>query len=880
MAPVQRWILICGILLLATPRLLFAGEDADFKVASKKFTDGFYDLADKDFAEFIQKYPNSPHLPDALVFQAESRIKLTNYAGALQLLAAYQNQAGKRADEFLFWMADAQFQKGEFQAAGDSFAKLIQQFPASTRRLEASIGEAAARSQLGQWPRVVELLRSTNGVFQSTAQTSPANTNLVRGYLLLSEALLEQNDLAGAEAALQPLSSRPVGPASLWQRQYLLCRIALAGGHADSAAQNVTNLLDLAVQSGQPALQAETIAFQAGLLERLGQTNDAIAVYRKNLAETVNTDRRRDALLRITALFVAQNRVADAAQTLNEFVQKYPTGETAALGLLRLGELYLEQHLTGTCTNLIAPVATNAAPADCLALALTNLQAFVTRFPQSALLGRAQLALGRCYFLQQKWPESHSALEAAASQLPPRSLDQAMAYFKLAEVELRQSRFTAALTNLQIVLDKFADVPQVQTNLVEPALYQTVQAALKAGDKPAGTNALARLLASYPKGSFTDNAVLLTAQAFTPTDPAWARQLLFDRVKQAPTSVSLPDLQLGIAATYEQDRQWTNVIGQYNAWLSVYTNHPAFPRALYARAWAYDQAGQSTNALAGFTHFPEQFPASDLAPLARWWVAGYYLGKSDFYEAERNYKLVYEQWPTSKLAYPAHLRAAHAALLREQPSNAKQCLDPLLNDTNCPPDLRAQAWYALGDTFLSRGSTNKLDDLTQAINAYDRVYLLFPSNRLAALALGARANCLLQTAQTPEDYDSVSNTFRRVVEFPSADPQARSIGKLGLGLTMEKLAEGKSEAERSALLDVALREYTDVFYGGYLRGNEQPDIFSTRKAGLEAARVAEARNQLDQAIRVYERLREIFPAAELTQKISALKAKQQRIANQ
>ncbi len=79
-------------------------------------------------------------------------------------------------------------------------------------------------------------------------------------------------------------------------------------------------------------------------------------------------------------------------------------------------------------------------------------------------------------------------------------------------------------------------------------------------------------------------------------------------------------------------------------------------------------------------------------------------------------------------------------------------------------------------------------------------------------------------------------------------------------------AQQKTGAEQSALLESALDHYVDVCYGKtVLRGDDdQPDLFWTRKAGLEAGRLAEALQRWSQALSVYQRLTNLLPSVSAT----------------
>src|SRR5438876_841814 len=93
---VCRRILISSMLLATSLRLSAAdsAEDREFRDANKSLAAGFYERAEKEFASFSQKYTNSARLPEAILCQAEARLRQTNYAGTIELLLARQITAG------------------------------------------------------------------------------------------------------------------------------------------------------------------------------------------------------------------------------------------------------------------------------------------------------------------------------------------------------------------------------------------------------------------------------------------------------------------------------------------------------------------------------------------------------------------------------------------------------------------------------------------------------------------------------------------------------------------------------------------------------------------------------------------------------------------
>jgi TolA-binding protein len=880
MARVRPWFLWLVLLLIGATRLwaASAAETRAFEAASGAFQHKVWDRAEGLFAAFRQEYTNSTRLPEAILYQAESRLQRGNYDGAIALLTPNLDLAGNWADEYVFFIGEGQFQKGELNGAAETFAKLVRTFPASGRRLEALIRQATARAKLAtaaDWHRVTDLLQATNGLFQAMARTNTANEFVWRGYLLLGEALLAQTNYGAAELALQPLLTAKLGPEIEWQRQFLLSRIQLADNRADAARQSGANLLALADAARQPALKAESAALLGEIYERLGGVDEAIAAYQLNLPDGVPPERQRQAVLKITELLTARNRIAEAAQLLQRFLEQTPNAKAADLALVNLGELRLRLAGIG---ETVSP-GTNAAPGtNYLQLALAALQSFTNKFPQSPLFGKAELSLGWCYWLSNALPESQAAFQTATHRLPPATdqasaYDLAVAHFKLGDTLFKQTNYSEAIPQYRMVAEQFTAWPQVQTNLCEPALYQIVRAGLNAGNLSAASNAMARIVALFPVGFYTDRAVLLTGQTIGASDPAAARKLFVGFTEAITNSPLRSEVELAIARTYEQENQWERAAGQYDQWLiTTPTNNPELPQALYFRAMANRWAGYETNTLTQLTNFVERFPAHELTPLARWWVADYYDRIGRLEAAEANFELIFQNtnWAGTPIAFHAQMAAGRVAFKRTSWTDAKGYFGGLASNTNCPAPLRAQAYFALGSVFMSSQEATNKADYHEALYAFDQVGVQSPTNSaMAVLALGAKGDCFLQS----HDYASASNAYQRVLQSPVADVAARSAASVGLGVVLEKLAQQTSGPSQAELLIQARDRYLDVFEKRILRDGETSNDYWRMKSGQEAARLlVDAFKQRGAALQIYCELQEDYPFLRLGDRINTLKA--------
>jgi TolA-binding protein len=854
--------------LLYTAGAATIAEKSAFNAARLDFDISYWERAENRLAEFGTNYPNSTLLPEARLLQGQARFKLGNYAGASELLTNNQSKAGRFADQYLYWLAQARFQQKEYGAAAEAFAKLANEFPQSPRRLEAALGEATSRARLSEWPRVIELLQKPDGIFQHAAKTNAADELVPRGYLLLGEAQAAQKDFRAAEATLAPLGTKLI-PKLAWQWQYLMCRIQLADNRAEQALQSTTNLL--AQAAGQPSLVAESISFRAKTLETLGRVEQAIDAYKENLTATSPVEYQRQALLKTTELHLSQNRVANAATNVEKFLAQFTNApasdSTVPLARLTLGELRLRQH------GLASQNAGPDKPADlvlatnCLVIARDALLNLTTNFPQSTFAPKAHLDLGWCFWLQSRTADAQKSFQVAAERLPA-SMDQATAYFKWADTQFQLQDFKGALTNYKAVAERYLTNAEVKTNLIELAYYQIVRAGLAAGDIPTATNALISILTSFPNSFRAERALLLTGQEISRKgNPNEARSLLQDFIQKAPAAEMIPEVHLAVARTYEQEAKWLEAIAQYENWLQIYSNNAARPRAEYYRGWANAQAHRETNTLTQFTNLMAQFPASEFIPHARWWVANYYFRSGNFKEAESNFQLLYNSTnvPPGELTCEAQMMAGRVAIAQQGWSDAIRYFLSLSTNANCPQDLAVQALFAYADTLVTMpdpAETNKIINYKEAIRVFQHICENYPTNKYVVLAWGQKANCYLQWAQISRQLEGDTNVmfgFTQVLQSPVADVSARSIASIGMAVFLEKQAQQKSGAEQTALLERAFNHYLDVFDGTILRAEEKPDVFWVKKAGLEAGRLAEVLQKWLPAKRIYERLRDVLP---------------------
>ncbi len=793
MAFMRRWLLILLLLVLGGGSVVAASsrEERAYAAAVSAFQDEMWSRAEAQLALFVKKYPASTNVPQARLLQAQSEFKQQAYANAIGLLQTNLPAAGDLADQYAYWIGEIQFQSGDYLQAVAAFDSLLKNYPNSPLRLRSVVEAASVLAKLSDWEQVIAMLEEKDGVFQHARQLDPGNELVTRGALLLAQAKFALNDFGGAATVLDAINPPTLPPALDWQRHYLLCQVKLAAGDLNAALTASTNLFQALRRdrSGDSAVNlAESVALQAGILEKMGRTQEALAVYQQNLTNNAPAERQRQAILKVAALAEVLGQFADATNALVSFIVQFSNAPAADIALLTLGELQLKAHV--------------AEPADTnlLAVARASFDQFLNTYPNSLLAGKAHLNRGWCFWLAGNIPESGSDFKMAVEQLP-RSEDLAVARFKLGDALFAQTNYPGALENYLAVWEDFADFPAVAQTMGDRALYQSLRADLALGDLDSAGNVLALIQTNSAGSSAPDSALLFGESWAELRSPAGARAQFDGILVQYPGSPLRPQVALAAVHTYELENNWPAAVTNYAAWLADFPTNALRPQVTYALAQANYQAGDETNALMLFTNFVAQYPTNELAPEAQWWVADHFFRAGDWPSAERNYKSIFQNpdWRNSPLAWQAQMMAGRAALARLGYLDAKDYFSSLAGDTNCPPELVAPARFAYGSTLMlmnSSDTNNPLANFQQATNVFLQLYQVNPTNDWGFRAMIETGNCDMQL----NDFDRATNAFALVFNSPYADVSLRSQAQIGFGIALEKKAALLDGADQRALL--------------------------------------------------------------------------------
>jgi len=880
MATCRKNFFVLAVLLSSVAMLHAAspGENRAYAAAEKSFKDGIWWHAEAEFAEFIKQFPESERRPEAFLLQAQAMFHQTN-AAALSLLTANLGAAGKFADEYHFWIAEAYYQRGDFAKAAESFVEL-RRFAESPRRMDAMVGEAAAYAALTNWTRVVEVLGGPESEFAKAVRSQPANPRLTPGLLLLGQAQLELKNYPAVETTLAPLEGRQLGGALDWRAERLRYLARFAQGQWPGALAASSNLLVLAtnVPANRAAVLSESVVLRADALERSGQRAEARAVLEKNLVPGTSANRQEYALLKITELALGEGQLVAANNTLARFLDLSSNSPVAATALLSLGEIHLRQAAGIFSTNAAGP---SAEATNHLNTALGLFDRLVAGYTNSPLIGRAELNRGWSYWLKGQMSDSAVAFERAGGKLG-ESEEQVVARFKLGDALFAQKDFARALPAYQSAVEESARWPQTHTVLGADLLHQVLRSSLEVTNIAVATNAMAQILTLQPRSTAADGSLLQLVQKLADVGQSELARSEYERFIALVPDFSLrAQIELLLGRAHEQQGDWPAAIALYERWLTHFSTNTLRPQVEYQLAWANSRAGSETNALQQFSDFAARYPTNELerAPQAQWWVADWYFRQSLFPKAEENYKAIFQTWPQSWLAPEAKLMAGYAALEGARWPDAISHFTALTSDLNCPKDLRARAFFAYGGALMTQPATgtNQVANYELAIQVFSSLQQEFPTNELAVLASIEMARCWMQQGATR--FTNAWLAFSQVITSAVANVTARSEAQVGRGQLLEATAQGVTGPERTIMLRQALTDYLAVVNEkNLLHEGEKRDSFWVKKAGLAAGPLLEALGEWAQAEKLYARLQDLLPPLRVSLQRKIEQTRERRLA--
>lgn len=865
--------------VVEAPRL--PDELSVFNAAVISYNDNLFERAQKEFNDFQATYPTSTNLSKAIVYQGLSLYRQEKYIETRAFFSSLLTQTNLATlpvnkDQYLYWTGMASLKLADYPGAITSFSELLKEHSNSSLVPNALYYTGDAWNMLGNTKRAIELFDAEGSLFLSVAQKESNNIYVIQGRLLLAELFLSQNELDKALGTLEKVATSNLPPELQWKRLFLLARVHLAQKDADAASLNINSLLTLTTNAGLLSLEYQGLALQGDLLRQENKIEEAAAIYERNVAnKLIPLSDRWQALMNTVRIKLELGKRDDAIRLLKSFNEESGNKPYSDELLATLGNLYMQDYYQAI-PQLGVLQPGHGLKNETILAAYANYTNLITAFPKSSFLPKAQLNLGLCLWELSRPLDAMICYSNAIASLPI-SEDNAFAMIKLAEAQFYQKDFAAVALTIASYMDTYANAPGIPVGIQEQALHLQLCAAVENKNEELAKSSMATALTKYPNASFTERDLIYLGNYLCEIGkPAEARIQFQEALKLFPQSTMKPEVSWLLARTWLYEKKFPEATKACQTWLDTFQKElPLYPLVEFELAWAYAQNGDYDLAMSRFSLYLNEHPKGVNAILARKWVADYYYNRKDFFSAEKNYQLIFEQTdtdnPLDDLLLDARMMAARSAFARSSVKDAgKHLLDLvnlLLSKQVTSGDRLDEALLLLGDTLTGEMSPTedaqvKLARFAEAINAYSRIP---QTNRLGAVAMSRIANCHFQLAGgDPPNTNRISQSilfYNLAMTAPHASVQTRSMAELGLATLYQYLSslDSLSQEVRDERLKSALDHYLNVFQGKNNKPEEY-DPFCVQRAGMEVARILEEQKKWTEALKIYERLLKLVPS--------------------
>ena len=689
--------------------------------------------------------------------------------------------------------------------------------------LKAPLLEARIQAALGDWNAALALF--------DTAADDP------RATMGRAECLHALGRLPEAIAALEGIA--PTGPASVSLRlsEYYLekdqcepCGRILAGIRAP---------LTVAERKWKQYLEARLLLAQKKYTEAYERFEALLRDPRQLTAEMIlgATLGMTDSRTELTGLTAADD-------ILEQCIWKHPESPFLATLFRKLDEVYSGEEnpsldelrkwaqrepalRAGYATFYLARFLVRDAKPE---PALGVLDAFAARFPRHPLLSNALLMQGRLLADSGRFDAAQKSLDDAMRAAPGADLR--------AEIEMASASAHFKAGEFILAATVFHSAGEHCPALAERARFNTALSWLHQGNYARFGGEYRDFSQLFPKSPLRPDLILeegfLRARQGDPKAEAALQQF----IRTCPENPRVPEAWLTLAEL----RHAAHDCATASQYLKVVNDNPASAptaeQSDYLAIFVADAANPPADdkVIALCRTFAARHPKSPRLPEVRMKLGQVFFRTGDFASAQTQFETLALETPASPLVEAALFLAAQSSTKRIDAEGIDRAIE-LFGEVaarNGPLKLHARLQLA--------ALQNRLGKEADAVKIYDDILKANPAAEIKAVALSGKADNLLALgARDKALVEQALALYDQLASEPGIDATAQHRALYNKGRCLETLARPEE----------ALAAYYQVVESGAANPKE---YFWFYKAGFDACRLSETRQQWKSAIAIYQKM--------------------------
>ncbi len=770
-------------------------EEEALLIAKKAQGDGFYGAALGLYEQFLNNYPHSFKVPEVnlyigqcYLFQKRFQVALIKFNELLK-----EPGFGSIKDASLYWIAEAYFQRNDYQQASHYYQRVIKDFPDSKYLIPAYYSLGWCRYHRQDYSCALRHFRKVVEESEDVNLSGDASFKIM-------DCLYYLKDYTKLKSFIKSyLKTHPEDEEQIGSVLFYLAEANYYLGRYKEAQDTYNQTIKIASNKRIRDLSRLGLGWSYIKLEKYKESEKIFEQLKEEKLDNKN----------LQTLLLARGILSNQRQRFED-------------GL----EIYSDLLNTSSSPDVLIQAYLGKAESLCR---LSRYKEAIEIYKEaSKKLDLRGLDLKSIDKLHYNW---------AWVYLKDGQFKKAISEFK--KVASRSNDKIVKIASLCLTADTYQDTALYQKaiksyrrilkdypdSLYSDYLqYQLGVSFLKLSKYDEAISIFMSLLENFPQSKLWDEVTYaLGLTYFRKEDYIQSVELLgdfSDGFKDSP--LRSQGMYLWASAFYNQGR-FTDAIEVFEKIIKLYPRDlDLVERVEYEIADCFYRTGEEEKALQNFKALRSKYPDSKFTQEVLWWLGAYYYRKGETELARRYFEAIVQDFPESKLAADANYALGTTY---EEEKNYKKAIEKFKMVINLgESDLAGQAILAISDIYVRTGQ------IQQALHTYNQAERDFP--HLADLLYPKIADIYKDQG----DYDKAIAFYRQAL-------QASSINQMRV--LQFKIAECLQEQRR---LKEAIEEYLKVTYG------YSQDKSLVAKALIRVGQIYEDKERFTEARQVYRKV--------------------------
>ncbi len=786
------------IVALMLPKAILAiesNEEEDYYVAVKAFDDGFYDLSLNTFDSFIKHYPNSKYLAQAQFFVGRCLFYQSDFLKALSQFQPLLSdpRAASFKDGLYYWIAEVHFKGNDYQTAALFYGKVIDNYPKSDFNPQALYSLGRCQLELEKFETAIKSFSRLITEFPNQPIVQSATFDI-------GETYYRAKEYEKAKEAFKKFISNFPKSSRISECYYFLGEISYYSNDYPEALSLYHRALNLIETDNNLKDKSE---------ELKGLINSGIGwafIKEQKLDEAAgvffSAKESDSVLLGRAAVKLTRGDPDDAIRIYDALINKYPASPYLLDAFLGKAEALYKRDSFEESAEVYSKIIKD----------FSGIKKY--KDVENKIHYGLAWALLKSGQFQGAIKEFEKIAKASSDDIIKIS-----ALCQMGDTYQETREFNKAIDVYDRILKEYPD--SLYSDYVQ---FQLAVNLYKLERLDASILAFQAVLENYPKTKLRNKVEYYLGLIYFQQSNFKASQEKFSQFLKERKEVSLKgDALYLLASSYYN-------LGEYKQSLLVFErifkenvkkNEKLSQAAEYEIANCLYQLGREKEALQRFKIFLKKHPESKTCADIIYWMGEFYSSKENYETARRYFRLLLNDYPDSELSDSAVYSIGVTYLQSDRLKAALKTFSQLLNSKNL--QLGFNSALSMADIYIAG------KDFNTALDIYNK---LINDNRFAQY----RQVALIKKADTLRLMRNYKESLAAYKQALNNKYDSQILFKMG------ELSEEMGD------LDSALDNYLKL---SYLPGLDQT---LAKRALLRAARICEARNNWQEAAKIYNKL--------------------------